>query len=70
MVAPPGSVNTSGTSAAILAAIDMMVTAGTGMPTPVLSGLRLLSKNIKDRKIKKRVNEALKGVKTPKDQDK
>lgn len=56
---PPGAVNTSNTASVLLAAMDMALSGTAGMPLPVMSGLRMMARNIKDRKIKTRVNEAL-----------
>lgn len=59
--APPGSVNTSNTASVILAALTEAGAAGalTGLPLPVLSALRAATKHLKDRKLAKRVNDAL-----------
>lgn len=59
-VAQPGAVNTSNTSSAVLAAIDMMISAGTMVPTPILSGIKYSKDALKKRAIEKRVEEALK----------
>lgn len=56
---PPGSVNNSNTASVLLAAMDMAVSSSAGLPLPVMSGIRMLAKNIKDRKLKARINEAL-----------
>lgn len=56
---PPGSVNTSNTASVILAAMDMAMSSSAGVPLPVMSGLRLLVKNIKDRKLRTRISDAL-----------
>lgn len=58
-VAQPGAVNTSNTSSAILAAMDMMMTAGAGVPTPILSGLKITRDSLRKRKVDKKVQEAL-----------
>lgn len=62
--APPGSVNTSNTASVLLAALDMGISGASGMPLPVTSGLRLVVNNIKDRRLRMRVADAL-GTKTP-----
>ncbi len=59
-VAQPNAVNNSNTSSALLAAMDMMMTAGTGVPTPVLSGIKFAKDAAGRRKTEKRVQEALK----------
>lgn len=57
--APPGTVNTSNTASVLMAALDMAISGTAGLPLPVLSGMKMLSKNVKDRKIRQRINEAL-----------
>lgn len=61
---PPGAVNTSNTASVILAALDMATSGIAGMPLPVMSGLRILTTHVRDRKIQKRIQEAL-GVDKP-----
>jgi len=58
---PPGSVNTSNTASVLLAALAEAGVSGsmTGMPLPILTGLRQLSIFVKDRAIRQRVQEAL-----------
>lgn len=56
---PPGAVNTSNTASVLLAALDMAMSSSAGMPLPVMSGLRLLVKNVKDRKLRARIQDAL-----------
>lgn len=55
----PGSVNTSNTASVLLAAMDMAISGAGGMPLPVMSGLRLVANNVKDRRLRMRVAEAL-----------
>lgn len=57
--APPGAVNTSNTASVLLAALDMAVSGSAGMPLPLMSGLRMLVKNVKDRKLRARIQAAL-----------
>lgn len=57
--APPGSVNTSNTASVLLAAMDMAVSGSAGMPLPIMSGLKMLVKNVKDRKLRARIQDAL-----------
>lgn len=59
--APPGSVNTSNTASVLLAALAEAGAWGgaTGLPVPVLTGLKQLAVYAKDRKIAARVNQAL-----------
>lgn len=58
-VAQPNAVNNSNTSSALLAAMDMMMTAGAGVPTPILSGFKIMKDSAKRRKVDKQVQEAL-----------
>lgn len=59
LTAPPGSVNTSNTAAVLLAAMDMAISGAGGMPLPIASGLRMVVNNVKDRRVRLRVAEAL-----------
>jgi len=59
---PPGTlVNNSGTAGTIMAALAEAGAAGalTGVPVPIASGLRLLSKHVKDQRIKARIEKTL-----------
>lgn len=58
---PPGALNTSNTASVILQAITEAGITGsmTGIPVPVLSGLRAISMQVKDRRIQQRVQAAL-----------
>jgi hypothetical protein len=56
---PPGSVNTSNTAGVLLAALDMAVSGTAGLPLPIASGVRFAVKNIKDRKLKAKIQAAL-----------
>lgn len=61
--APPGAINTSNTASALQVALDSVGTfAVTGIPAPAATALKEASKYIKDRKVKARINEALRGV--------
>jgi len=60
---PTGTlVNTSGTAGVILAAMAEAGTTGflTGLPVPVISGVRAATQYVKDRKLKARIEDALK----------
>lgn len=57
--APPGSVNTSNTSSALLSAIDLAISASSGIPAPLAQLARSIQRNVKDRKLRARVREAL-----------
>lgn len=59
---PPGTlINTSGTAGALMAAMAEAGATGalTGLPVPVISLLRSLVKQVRDRKIKMRIERAL-----------
>ena len=64
LTSPPGSVNTSNTASILLAALDMGVSSSLGVPAPLLSAVKILKDKVKDRSIKKRVDDALKGAET------
>lgn len=58
--APPGAINTSNTASALMVAMDSLAGFGaTGMPVPVVTSLKSISKYVKNRKLKARINEAL-----------
>jgi hypothetical protein len=58
---PPGSVNTSNTASVLLAALTEAGVTGslTGLPVPILTGLRVMAQQVKNRRIQQRVAEAL-----------
>lgn len=59
LTVPAGTVNTSGTAAVIAGMLDMTA-IGTGtLPVPVVSGLRLLARSVKDARTKSRVKKVL-----------
>ena len=65
--APPGSVNTSNTASALRVALDAFATGTlTGIPAPAVTALRAVAGKIKDRKLAKRVKDALQGTSTDK----
>lgn len=56
----PGAVNTSNTASVLAGLFDVAATAGSGgVPLPVATGLRVIVNNIKDRRLRMRVAEAL-----------
>jgi len=59
--APPGAINTSNTASALQVALDSVATFGaTGLPVPAVTALREVARFSKNRKLKARINEALK----------
>lgn len=60
LVAPPGAVNTSNTASVLAGLMDVALTGATGgIPAPIATSLRFMTKNIKDRKTRARVRKAL-----------
>lgn len=59
LTSPPGAINTSNTASVILAALDMGISGAAGVPAPVLSGIRMAGKYVKDSRLKARVKKAL-----------
>lgn len=59
LTVPPGTVNTSGTGAAIAALADSILIAMSGVPAPVTTLARVGIKQIKDAKLKAEVKKAL-----------
>jgi hypothetical protein len=65
LTVPPGAVNTSNTASVLAATLDLMLSAGTSLPLPAASGMRLLLREVKDRKLAARVRESLGPVAPP-----
>lgn len=65
MVVAPGAVNTSNTASVLAGLMDVAISGTSGVPAPVMTTLRLMTKSIKDRKTRARVRKAL-GI-TPKE---
>ena len=59
LVAPPGSVNTSNTASGLAGMMDIAISGTAGVPAPVMTSFRLLTKGIKDAKTRSRVKQAL-----------
>lgn len=60
LVAQPNAVNNSNTASVLLGTLDVMSSMATGVPVPVLLGLKTTRENIKKAKTTKQVKEALK----------
>lgn len=56
---PQGVVNGSDTATILTAMLDGGIASISGLPLPILSGLRVLSKRIKNNKLKAQMNKAL-----------
>lgn len=59
VTSPPGSVNHSNTASVLSAAFDMMLSGASGFPAPVASGIRVISQRIKDKNLRRQIQEAL-----------
>jgi hypothetical protein len=59
LTAPPGAVNTSNTATVLAGLMDVAITGSTGVPAPIATTVRLLTSQIKDAKLKARINRAL-----------
>ena len=59
MTSPPGAVNTSNTATVLAGLMDVAISGTTGVPAPIMTSFRMLSKSIKDAKLKARVKKAL-----------
>lgn len=59
LTSPAGSVNTSNTASALMMLTDVMISGATATPAPVLSGLKFLKDKVKDRKLRRRIDESL-----------
>lgn len=57
--APPGSVNTSNTSTALMAALDLSASAFTGLPLPIATAAKFGVKKVKSRALGKKVEKSL-----------
>ncbi len=60
IVSQPNAVNNSNTSSALIAALDLTLSAMSGLPAPVATGARALKAEVTKRKIQKKVAESLK----------
>lgn len=59
MVAPPGAVNTSNTASVLAGMMDIAISGTAGVPAPIMTSFRLMTKGIKDAKTRARVRRAL-----------
>lgn len=59
LTSPPGAVNTSNTASVLAGLMDVAISGTAGVPAPVMSSFRLISKSISDRKLKARIKQAL-----------
>jgi hypothetical protein len=59
LTVPPGSVNMSNTATVLAGLMDVAISGTAGVPAPVMTGFRLLTKSIKDSRLKAKVRQAL-----------
>jgi hypothetical protein len=59
LTSPPGSVNTSNTASVLAGMMDIAISGTAGVPAPIMTSFRLLTKGIKDAKTRSRVKQAL-----------
>ena len=56
---PPGAVNHSNTAGVMMALLDTAISGSAGLPLPIATTMRYTAKNIKDRKMKAKIQAAL-----------
>ena len=61
--APPGTINTSNTATVLAGLMDVAVTGMSGVPAPIATSFRVLTRSIEDKKLKARIEKTLGGVK-------
>ncbi len=59
LTAPPGSVNTSNTASVLAGMMDIAISGTAGVPAPIMTSFRLMTKGIKDAKTRAKVRKAL-----------
>lgn len=59
LTVPPGTVNTSNTASVLAGLMDVAISGTSGVPAPVMTSFRLMTKGIKDAKTRARVKRAL-----------
>jgi len=59
LTSPPGTVNTSNTASVLAGLMDVAISGTSGVPAPIMTSVRLLTKSIKDNRLKSRVRRAL-----------
>lgn len=59
LTSPPGTVNTSNTASVLAGLMDVAISGTSGVPAPIMTSARLLTKSIKDTRLKSRVKQAL-----------
>lgn len=59
LTVPAGAINTSNTASALAAMADLVLASGTGLPVPIISAAKLLRGQIKDARLRARLDESL-----------
>jgi len=59
LTVPPGTVNTSNTASVLAGMMDIAISGTSGVPAPIMTSFRLITKGIKDAKTRARVKRAL-----------
>lgn len=59
LTSPPGAINTSNTAGVLAGMLDIAISGTSGVPAPVATSFRLITKSLKNSKLRKQVNEAL-----------
>ncbi|CAB4168983.1 hypothetical protein UFOVP581_29 [uncultured Caudovirales phage] len=59
LTSPPGSVNTSNTASVLAGMMDLAISGSAGVPVPLMTGFKMITSKIKDRKLRARVQKAL-----------
>lgn len=59
LTSPPGAVNTSNTATVLAGLLDVAVSGSIGLPAPVATSFKLLKDQVKSKKLKARISEAL-----------
>lgn len=59
LTSPPGAVNTSNTASVLAGMMDIAISGTSGVPAPIMTSFRLMTKGIKDAKTRARVKRAL-----------
>lgn len=58
-LAPAGAVNNSNTATVLAGLMDLTLSASTGIPAPLTSGVNLILKQVKDQRLKAKIREHL-----------
>ena len=59
LTAPPNAVNASNTASALASIGDLVMSAASGIPAPFATGVKSLSRSIRNKKLKAKVKQAL-----------